>query len=787
MAPRKMRLLIVSGAVLLSAATARAQFPKLVTDFEGGGWTPFVTVVMFRNPSVSGTTTGIVAGSDATYLTDTTYDPFSVVHSGTRADATVWEWANAGYHSSWVRLVTLNADELPNPALHLGGKVRMWISVKAYTNNMYTTPVTNGHLFLGLGVRETGEGVYQGGDGGTTGDVEWVGLSAKLIEILGGTNGVCNTTVLAGSDDVQVIPPGQPAGPDSVCVTPGPDGIMQTAAAGDDVLRVTPRGMFSIPSDGVMRLYEFNLPALESSGNVFSFTGNGTLGATPNNRGTLDHLALTNDPTNAAVSAKVFLVNVDDVTFEAPILDPPSIRAQPTPPRPLDETVFVEYIDPAASQVQVIRLNADGSETVLASINPAGQTQKTIPVQPLASGIRIVARQTVGSNTSDNSTPVVVASAGNGPLRIAMGVRETDAYDHDLPCGADGTGFDPDQPSTLEFIGAALATPEESFGVPNAPRFEPQPDWFEIVFNPCDPTYGVALFSGNGALNLNAVPNWTNGVWEGLYFRIDNVNPTAGPYTVYIDDLMVKNGSGPGVDCLVDDFESYTPAEYIVGDYAGNGMADTQAVGDDVQVVPVGGPVFTGQIIVAPGPNGILETTPQGDDVLSPLHSRFNQPGVAGTSIGLADTPDLATISTEDSFSGTKSMKIQFAFVDATNFRNVLRLTTNGSTATNPPETFLNPDSVIRFSNDGTFCDGTNDIEYSVRIKLPPPEVPGDCDFDGDVDLADFACFQICYGSTVTPPDPCVSYDIAPNHAVDGVVNFADFQLLQYLFIGPKH
>jgi hypothetical protein len=47
----------------------------------------------------------------------------------------------------------------------------------------------------------------------------------------------------------------------------------------------------------------------------------------------------------------------------------------------------------------------------------------------------------------------------------------------------------------------------------------------------------------------------------------------------------------------------------------GNGIANTAAIGDDIQVVPVGGAVSPGAVVVAPGPNCALNTNPAGDDV----------------------------------------------------------------------------------------------------------------------------------------------------------------------------
>jgi hypothetical protein len=392
-----------------------------------------------------------------------------------------------------------------------------------------------------------------------------------------------------------------------------------------------------------------------------------------------------------------------------------------------------------------------------------------------------VAQQTVGADVSDFSTPVVVSPAGNGPLRIAMAIRETDEYDHGLGCGGDGTGFDPDQLADLEFIGAS--DQDDGFGIPTAPRFTPQLDWFEIVFNPCDGTYGVALFSGDGALTLSDPPASTDGVWEGLYFRIDELSPTVGPFTVYIDDVAAMDENG--VICLVDDFEGYTPGDFIIEPQNGNGTADTTAAPTDVQLSSPGSSVEAGEMIVGPGPDGTLETEPAGDDVIDALHARFNNPGVAGTSVGLADEPDQSAVTDEEAFSGTQSLKVEWAFLDASNLRSTVRLTTNGTVdPITPPETFENPDPVIPLSLDGTLCDGDGDIWYSVMVKLAPPAIPGDYDQDGDVDLNDVGCLQLCYGTDPAPAE-CEKVDIAPSGEPDGAVDFADVLLFQYLFIGP--
>jgi hypothetical protein len=47
----------------------------------------------------------------------------------------------------------------------------------------------------------------------------------------------------------------------------------------------------------------------------------------------------------------------------------------------------------------------------------------------------------------------------------------------------------------------------------------------------------------------------------------------------------------------------------------GNGTANTTATGDDIQVVASGAAAAAGAVIIRPGPNGVIDSTPGGDDV----------------------------------------------------------------------------------------------------------------------------------------------------------------------------
>jgi hypothetical protein len=70
----------------------------------------------------------------------------------------------------------------------------------------------------------------------------------------------------------------------------------------------------------------------------------------------------------------------------------------------------------------------------------------------------------------------------------------------------------------------------------------------------------------------------------------------------------------------VDDFDELTG--FMVGLSIRDGgssslpTSQTQAIGDDVQQAVNGGPVFSGGIVILPGPNGSIDSTPGGDDFI---------------------------------------------------------------------------------------------------------------------------------------------------------------------------
>jgi hypothetical protein len=766
------------------AVPAWGQFITTVTDFEAAFSPPGdgLANVIFLDPSVSTSSRGInTSVFNDVYLCSlsTCGSFFQQVCSGQQSLTISWQWTDPASATSWLRLSSTNTPWIPNPSLHLAGKVRFCLGGTAFTNDGFGTEVSGGNILMAIGVRETGVGVPLGANGGTAGDVEWVGLSENPLAITAGPDGVCDTT--ADPEDIQAAPVGtSPA--DGVCVTAGPDRVLNTpeaALVGDDERLSTPRGTIVVPLDRVMRQYEFDLAALDAAGAVYPLLGDGSLGAVPNNRGVWENFSFTNHPQNSTVNAKQVLLWLDDVVFEAPIPSPPTIVTLPNPPLPLDTSVGVTNIIPTATLLELYMLGR-GTEPdfLLASVADPGTTDLTVPLDiPLPYGVSIVARQTVNGVESDNSAAVGINVPGNAPIRLTMSVRETDQYDHDLNCGDDGTGFDPNQPSTLEFIGT---TATDGFGIPRGRRILPMVGWQDITFNPCPDADGVFLYSGNGVMDLNAEGH-TNGVWEGLFFRIDALAPSAGPYRIYIDDMVAINGEGDGVDCLVDDFESYEVQQYIVeGTTAGT--ADSIAEGDDVQIVPPGSPTYVGQIIISGGPNRVIDTTPAGGEGITNNRARFQSPSAAGGSQNLASTPDITAIDDTQAYSGSNSLRVEWGFVNASNPLSLLRLTTNGSVADPPPDLSRIPDPVIPFSLDGSWCDGLGgDISYSFKLKIEPSPIQGDCDDDLDVDLADYACFQEC--ATQSPLSPLCQEKF--DYFNDGSIDADDMQMFLLSVSGP--
>lgn len=129
----------------------------LLTGFEGYG---NGTEVVFRQPRYSGSTAAHLAATpDVHEVTDEV-----AAFSGSKCYKLEWQFVDTGLNR-WLRATSSNAANVPNPTIEFDKPIRVRLRLDA------------GSLRVCLGVRETGTTAPVGQNGGTTGSIEWVGVS----------------------------------------------------------------------------------------------------------------------------------------------------------------------------------------------------------------------------------------------------------------------------------------------------------------------------------------------------------------------------------------------------------------------------------------------------------------------------------------------------------------------------------------------------------------------------------------------------------------------------------
>jgi hypothetical protein len=168
----RMRYAVLALTALVGMSGAFAQC--LITDFEG--YTLGANgVVLFRQPSFSGSTANFVVGSPCD-LPNGVYNCALIsdeqAFSGTQSLKVAWQFrtdANGNpFPNAWLRLTTFNTTSVPNPAITFAHRVRVRLYVPSDTPDFYLT----------LGVRETGTTAACAGNGGTSGGIEWIGATS---------------------------------------------------------------------------------------------------------------------------------------------------------------------------------------------------------------------------------------------------------------------------------------------------------------------------------------------------------------------------------------------------------------------------------------------------------------------------------------------------------------------------------------------------------------------------------------------------------------------------------
>ncbi|MBU0640539.1 MAG: hypothetical protein KKB50_16880 [Planctomycetes bacterium] len=414
------RITLLGVALLLiGPAAAWAQYPSELVGFNGPPFDdPATSQEMFRIPEWSGSTTiYILHNTPGSYDQNSASRASGFETEGEAAMNVILRWVTPSDPDAWIRLTTFDGPERPNPSLHTEGMVRFKITNKS--------ELFNGDIGLCLGIRETDVAVPQLADGGTDGAIEWVGVDPKSNGITAGPDMIVDT--LATGDDVQeylvgtdIGPSGLDLPPGTAIISPGPNGDIDTTPTPDDELRYgyfiaadgtpTPIPAIVVQASPDAIAIEWDLTTgnvtmggTPYTGAIVGFTGDGDL-STPNSRGTLEHLAITNlsgDP------ATLIDLHIDELQFEAPEADPIPRPTVAAPIYPGDPTVTVTDVSVDA---ELVTLKVDNGVDPNQTQDPAGAAEVTFTLPHNAvAGDAYRASQTIGGAESIDSEEVRVA------------------------------------------------------------------------------------------------------------------------------------------------------------------------------------------------------------------------------------------------------------------------------------------------------------------------------------------------------------------------------------------
>jgi hypothetical protein len=350
--PRSLRLTGVGLVVALVCPIALwGQYPSELVGFNGPPIDdPVTSQEMFRQPQLSGSTDQYIVLNDPNvpYGNNAAFRASGLQTEGEAALEAYFRWVDPANPNAWLRLTTYEGPDRPNPALHTQGKVRFKI--------VNRSEFTRGQIGICLGIRETGENVPQLADGGTSGAIEWVGV----------------TGVITDPNDPNVVIAPIPA----ITLPPSVSAVSLECIVSVDG---APHG-----------------------GGFASFAGGNGVLDPPNNRGTLEHIAFTNVADDTAV---LIDVAIDELQFEAPEPDP---VLPPTIVTPILEGDTEITVTDLLFTVDQVELYLDGD--LLQSQDVSTPDDVVFTVDPAAVGNVYTARQhdSVTGFWSDFSEPAEV-------------------------------------------------------------------------------------------------------------------------------------------------------------------------------------------------------------------------------------------------------------------------------------------------------------------------------------------------------------------------------------------
>lgn len=417
MITKKSGLCIV--AILFGCASmASAQFPYCLTafgdgtnneQFVGPGVDPFTGAgaeVVFQEPQLSGSTSGIALGTDPDGLAVSGVQTvqFFPMEDFAYEIRFPWQDATSTNGTEGVRATTVSVLNLDSPSVHLAGKIRFNIAVTAFdflgTNSLPAFGDQEGDgtasIFVALAIRETGNDVPQGSSDTGGGDLEYIYPTSVNM------SPAFNIIPTADSNGLIPFPP---AGYRMIGLPSWPPVNSEFVELEFDLAEISMTGL---------------LRGFANNGDGTNTAGDGVLDATLNpsgdgvNRGVLESIIFTKDPTDNDAAGGYFFIYVDDFEIEAPVADsavsPPSIQG------PLSDSQTTVLVNTTinlcdGSGVDSAQLFIDGSSAGISAVAPVNGVA-TFNGLSLTAGQVLTATQTNNGVTSGLSLPAVVFGPG---------------------------------------------------------------------------------------------------------------------------------------------------------------------------------------------------------------------------------------------------------------------------------------------------------------------------------------------------------------------------------------
>lgn len=540
-------------ALLLMPVVVWGQYTSEEVGFNGPPFDDWGAHEMFQIPQWSGSTVTYIVPNQSPpppppadpFAQNNAYRVSGLQTEGTASLDVFFYWVDPADPDAWVRLTTFNGPEHPNPSLHTAGKVRFNIINRS---QLYT-----GLVGICLGIRETGVNVPQLADGGTSGDIEWVGVDGRYLTLIkAGPDGILQSEVdpndllvdvdESPDNEIWAISWGEDRVFDSTWDNLSDDEAHYGAyAAVDGTVHPIPAVTLAVDVDPVWLEWDLatgevfdirdpenpNDDVLLGAG-IAGFTGNGVLDVVPT-RGTLDHIAFTNVSTDPATKIEDF---IDQMRFEAPEPDP---VVPPTIVWPIingDDQVIVTDIQ---TGVDLVKLYVDDDPDPVDELpaTPPDDVVFTLAKPGAVTDQVYTARQCIGELCSEPSDGVTVLEF---PAVLTFSLLIDEGGN-----GSCSPVYD------WEYV-AVTSAPYGTWTPRGTLLFADDAVWQTIDIPLDDDELVMNGYAGDGILGPSPTGSYTiDSAW--FTFPRDGV---VGPWEVLVDSMQVINEFGEPGEVLLD-------------------------------------------------------------------------------------------------------------------------------------------------------------------------------------------------------------------------------------------